>query len=489
MIKIFFSSNIIKLPYISIILLKFFIIKIFGGKPDICKLMIKLGPSFIKFGQTLSVRPDIIGEDYANRLSYLRDKVPPFSSEQAKQIIAKELGKNVNQLFSEFNSVPVAAASIAQVHRAITLDGHKIAVKILRPKIEKRFKSDLALFYFLVKIANIFPQSKRLRLKEIVDLFALTVNKELDLRLEAAASTEIKENLAKDANIYIPKIYWQYTTHKIMASEWIDGIPIDNIQALKEHKINLNQLSQNIYLTFLNQVYRDGFFHADIHQGNIFISNKGIIIPVDFGITGRIDEKTRYYVAEILRGFLSSDYEHIAKIHFAAGYVDSSKNLGDFITALRAIGEPIKDMPAKDISLASLLTSLFKTTKDFEMQTQPQLLLLQKTLILVEGLCQDLDPEINLWDCARPWIKQWAKDNISVGAQIKNKSKDLLLELVKFPEQLKKIDVILNNIAKIDEKKIKTSENKLSNIYNNSITNIFLAIILFVLTLILLKSK
>ncbi len=441
--------NIIRLPYIIWLFLYFIINKKIGLKPDICKLFIRLGPSFVKLGQTLSVRPDIVGDNYANQLAQLRDNMPPFSSHIVNKTIACELNSHPNDLFLSFNQNPVAAASIAQVHQAITKDGEKVAVKILRPSIEKQFKQDIKLFYFIARLINLYKPLRRLKSIDVVDTLNSIVRKELDLRLEAANACKLKENLIADKSVYIPKIYWNYTTTRVMVSEWIDAIALDDLESLKFYNIDLPKLAHDLYINFLNQVYRDGFFHADIHPGNIFIKKDGTIVPVDFGIMGKIDEKNKFYVAEILRGFITADYDHIARIHFAAGYVPKDQNIDDFALALRAIGEPIKDMPAKDISIATLLGNLFKTTKDFNMQTQTQLLLLQKTLILIEGICIRLNPEINLWDCARPWVKEWAKDNISLKAKAQEKIKQIFDLLNNLPNNLENIfNYFDNNLQK-----------------------------------------
>ncbi|MCE3231745.1 MAG: engA [Rickettsiaceae bacterium] len=405
-----------------------------------------LGPSFIKLGQTLSVRPDLVGHEVAEALSDLQDNVPPFSSKKARKIIEKELGKTLEQLFSKFEKNAVAAASIAQVHKAVTLDGEKVAVKILRPNIERDFGKDIKLFYSIAHILKRFKKVKRLRPVAVVDVFANSVKKELDLRLEAASASELKENCAGDAEIYIPKIYWPLISRRILVTEWIDGAPIYDRDALIAAGHDLEILTERLSISFLNQSFRDGFFHADIHPGNIFVDSEGRIVPIDFGIMGRLDKQTRIYVAEILRGFLTGDYKHVARVHFDAGYVPAHKSEADFMLACRAIGEPIMGLPVSQVSIAKLLAMLFKVTEDFDMETQPQLLLLQKTMVLVEGVGQKLYPQVNMWQQAEGWIENWAKSNLGIEARLKDEAKQIFSMFIDLPKQLKKIDKVLNKV-------------------------------------------
>lgn len=408
----------------------------------------KLGPSFIKFGQALSVRSDIVGEDIANSLSRLQDKMPQFSTRVAIKTIEKELGKPLSEIFAEFDNKAVAAASIAQVHKAVTVCGKTVAVKILRPNVEKRFRHDLKLFYFLAWFAGKIPALKRLRPKAVIDVFASTVRKELDLRMEAAAASELRENTKNDEGFRAPQIFWEYTAQRVLVSEWVEGIQINDKEALLKAGHNLSEVSRNLAISFLNQAYRDGFFHADIHPGNLFVDSAGRIVPVDFGIMGRLDNETRLYVAEILRGFLTGDYMHVAQVHFDAGYVAADKSVHDFALACRAIGEPLMGLPASKVSIARLLALLFKVTEDFDMQTQPQLLLLQKTMVLIEGVGQSLDPDVNLWQMAEDWIQKWAKTNLGAEAHIKAALKNIFTALKNLPERLKQLDEMLAKMAK-----------------------------------------
>ncbi len=414
----------------------------------LAKSLEKLGPSFIKFGQALSVRADIVGENIAKSLTRLQDKMPPFPTQKAINIIEKELGLSLQDIFTEFENKAVAAASIAQVHKAITKDGTIVAVKILRPNIEKRFKRDLALFYFIAYFIAKIPSCKRLRPMEVVDLFAKTVKKELDLRLEAAASSQLRENCKNDTGIYIPQILWQYTSRQILVMEWVEGININDTAKLLNAGHDLKKINQSLAITFFNQIFRDGFFHADIHPGNLLIDKAGNIVLIDFGIMGQLDKSTRIYVAEILRGFIIGDYKRVAEIHFIAGYVPKNQSVADFALACRAIGEPIIGLPANKISIAKLLALLFKITEDFDMPTQPKLLLLQKNMMLIEGIGMQLDPDVNMWQLAEGWIASWAKDNLGVTSHIKSHLENIVDIMKNLPKRLKQIDDLLEKATK-----------------------------------------
>lgn len=399
-------------------------------------LLQRLGPSYIKFGQSLSVRPDIIGEEAAEALAGLRDKLPPFSATTAKRIIEKELGKPLGELFTHFEDNPVAAASVAQVHKATTTHGHEVAVKIIRPRVQKAFRHDISLFYFMAKLLSKRKSLQRLKLMEVVATFEATVARELDLRLEAASATQLAENCKHDKHFRVPSIYWPLTSRKVLTLEWIDGIPIHDRNTLIQAGFKPEDIARKLAISFFNQSYRDGFFHADTHPGNLFVDSNGNLVPVDFGIMGQLDEDTRLYVAQILSGFLKGDYHYVADVHFEAGYVPANKSREDFAIACRAIGEPILGLSAKEVSIAKLLALLFKVTEDFEMETQPQLLLLQKTMVLVEGIGAHLSPEVNLWQLAENWIQDWGKANISPQALAKRKVKGLAKQAASLPETL-----------------------------------------------------
>ncbi|MFN7038283.1 MAG: 2-polyprenylphenol 6-hydroxylase [Alphaproteobacteria bacterium] len=422
-ICILFKHNAISVIFISLnlpgkSLFKFFQTKKSNRGRNLAKAFEELGPIYIKLGQTLSTRPDIVGENIAFELSMLRDKLPPFATKAAIDIIEYELGGQLSNHYYDFDPQPIAAASIAQVHKATTHNGQKVAVKILRPNIEEIFSKDIKLFKSLAALINKkFKNFKRLKLEEVLFTFEQSIILELDLRFEAAAASELKENLKNDNDIYIPSVEWDKTSKRVLTIEWIEGIKIEDHEEIIKRKFNTEKIAANIAISFFNQAYRDGLFHADMHPGNLLINEKGQIVLIDFGIMGRLDKKTRIYVAEILDGFLKRDYLRVARIHFKAGYIPSNQSLELFAQACRSIGEPIVGLPVNRISIAKLLAQLFKITKDFSMETQPQLLLLQKTMMMVEGVGTMLNPNVNMWQLAEPWIYNWAKKNISFDAK------------------------------------------------------------------------
>ncbi len=386
----------------------------------------EMGPTYIKFGQALSVRPDLVGDDIAEDLSGLQDKLPPFPSDEAKQIIEEELGKPLDELFATFDDTPVAAASIAQVHFAEDKAGNKLAVKVLRPNVEKNFKEDIDFLYFVAGLVNrAVPKFRRLKLREVVDNFARTVSVEMDLRMEAAAASELKQNMADEEDVYVPSVYWDYTSQRVMVLERVEGIHIDDKEQLIAAGHDVNVLIERASRMFFKQVYRDGFFHADMHPGNLFIGEHGQIIILDFGIMGRLDERTRVYLAEMLLGFLEGNYRRVAEIHFEAGYIPKDQDLELFSQACRAIGEPVMGKPQDEISVANLLAQLFKVSEEFQMETQPQLILLQKTMMLAEGLGRKLNPHVNFWEMSRPLIREWGKEHLGPRGKAKSLFEDV----------------------------------------------------------------
>ncbi|HJD57575.1 2-polyprenylphenol 6-hydroxylase [Candidatus Tisiphia endosymbiont of Ptychoptera albimana] len=390
----------------------------------------KLGPVYIKFGQTLSTRPDLIGVKITNYLQSLQDKLPPFSSDIARQIIEESFGQSADELFSAFEDIPVAAASISQVHKARLKSGELVAVKILRPEIHHTYNKDIKLLYILARlVARISTKLKRLRLVAVMDVFNATMKFELDLRLEAAAASELFDNFQNDVDIYIPKIYWQLTHEYIITTEWVDGTSIYARDKMIEQGLNPAEIAQKFAIMFFNQVYRDGFFHADLHPGNILVRSDGSIVLLDFGIMGRLPDKDRMAIAESLFGFLSKNYKLVALVHLRVGYIDKNTDLDLFAQACRAVSEPIIGYAVKNISIGKLLAQLFKITEDFGMEVQPQLLLLQKTIVVVEGVGQQLDPEINMWQLIEPWIKKWAAKNLSPEAKVIRLLKHLVIEI------------------------------------------------------------
>ena len=379
-----------------------------------------LGPTFIKLGQALSIRADIVGEEVAADLSELQDKLPPFPASQARMTIATELDQPVEALFTSFDDKAVAAASIAQVHFAVTRDGHEVAVKILRPGVEAQFARDLDLFLWIAEqIERLAPGLRRLKPVEVVNTLAQSVRVEMDLRLEAAAASELAEKFKDDPDFRVPRIDWTRTARRVLTLERISGIPVDEREALIAAGHDPQEIVAKAARAFFKQVFRDGFFHADMHPGNIFVAPDGVLLAVDFGIMGRLDQRTRYYLADMLMGFLNGDYAAVADVHFRAGYVPATQSIGAFTQAARAIAEPIFGRPLHDISLARLLAQLFQITEQFQMETQPQLLLLQKSMLVCEGVGRTLMPEINMWTLARPLIEEWMMKNRGVEARVR----------------------------------------------------------------------
>lgn len=381
------------------------------------------GPIYIKFGQALSTRDDLVGKTLAAHLRYLQDKLPPFSSDIARTILAKSLGEKIENIFSFFDDSPLSSASISQVHKAILLENNQyVAVKILRPNIQDLYEKDIKLLYFLAKIFQFSPlkkQTARLKLNEVVRLFENTMKQELDLKIEAAHIEEMRENFANDTKLHLPYVYIKFCRENCLITEFIDGISIYDKEALIKAGLCLKEISKNLAIIFLNQVYRDGFFHADLHPGNIFIKKNGTIVLVDFGIMGRLEEREKLLMAEILFALAKGDYKLVAKLHLKAGYIPADTNLFYFAYCCRQVAKPIiEETDGTKISIGNLLLQLFKITEDFGMEIQPRLILLQKNLILAEGLGKILNPSDNLWKLAEPWVRDWAKKNISPEAKI-----------------------------------------------------------------------
>jgi len=419
----------------------------------LCNSIQGMGTTFIKLGQFLSTRPDIIGSEIAKKLENLQDKLPPFSSNEAKNIMKKELGENnYNSLINI--SEPVAAASIAQVHKAqLNDDGtiKDIAIKILRPDIKKIFNEEIdALMLLAFIIEGTVKKTKRLKLVEVVFLLKEITNLELDLRFEAAAANEYLENTKNDVGFNVPKIFWNFTSENILALEWIDGISIREKEELEKRNIDTKTLASNVIQHFLRHAIRDGFFHADMHQGNLFINESGEIIPVDFGIMGRLDKLNKRYLAEILFGFVQRDYKKVAEIHLIAGLVPNNVSIDEFAQALRSIGEPIFGQSVKDISGGNLLKQLFEITEKFNMQTQPQLLLLQKTMVVVEGVARQLNPETNIWKTSKPVLENWlkeTKDPINYLNETIQNTSEVIKRLPELPEIMDKANQALTYFA------------------------------------------
>jgi ubiquinone biosynthesis protein len=393
-----------------------------GNETRLSEALTSLGPSYIKLGQFLATRDDIIGRELARDLSTLQDRLPPFSQTEARQAVEEALGSPIDTLYAEFGP-PVAAASIAQVHKAKVrkADGtlKPVAVKVLRPGIEQRFQQDLDSYFFAARmVERLHRPSRRLRPIAVVDTLAKSVAIEMDLRMEAAAISEIAENSKNDEGFRVPEVDWTRSARRVLTLEWIDGIPIADHAALRAAGHDLKALGARLMQTFLRHAMRDGFFHADMHPGNLFIDDQGRIVAVDFGIMGRLGMKERRFLAEILHGFITRNYRRVAEVHFEAGYVPRRHSVAQFAQALRAIGEPIMDRPASEISMAQVLGQLFQYTEVFDMQTRPELLLLQKTMVVVEGVGRSLDPELNMWVVADPVVQEWLEKELGPGARI-----------------------------------------------------------------------
>jgi ubiquinone biosynthesis protein len=381
----------------------------------------RLGPSYVKLGQFLATRPDVVGTALARDLESLQDHMPPFGQAEAEAAVIASFDKPVGTLFTSFGP-PVAAASIAQVHRAsvATATGQRpVAVKILRPRVERRFHADLAAFTFAATHAeNVSAEARRLRLVEVVDTLRRTVMVEMDFRLEAAALSEMAENTKADPGFRVPAVDWDRTSKDVLTLEWIDATPLSDRARLQAKGFDLPALAKALIQTFLRHALRDGFFHADMHPGNLFVDDEGRLIAVDFGIMGRLGVKERLFLAEILHGFINRDYYRTAEVHFEAGYVPPRYSIEDFAQAIRAIGEPIHNRTAEDISMARLLALLFEVTGLFDMRTRPELLLLQKTMVVVEGVARSLDPKLDMWHTAEPVVREWMERHLGAAGKL-----------------------------------------------------------------------
>ena len=386
-----------------------------AGTHRLAAAMARLGPSYVKLGQFLATRPDVVGPQVVRDLEMLQDRMPPFPQDVAIAMIESAFARKIDEVFIEIGP-SVAAASIAQVHKARVRDGEgerDVAVKILRPGVERRFARDLKDMFFAARFAERhFAEARRLRMIEVVETLARSVRMEMDFRLEAAAASEFGENCAKDADFRVPAIDWDRTTREVLTLEWISGIPLSDTQALEKTGYDLPALGRTVIQSFLRHAVRDGFFHADMHPGNLFIDSTGRLCTVDFGIMGRLGVKERRFLAEILYGFITRDYRRVAEVHFEAGYVPDHYRVDDFAQAVRAIGEPIHSRTADQISMAKLLTLLFEITALFDMRTRTELVLLQKTMVVVEGVARRLDPRLDMWSTADPVVRSWIEENL-----------------------------------------------------------------------------
>ena len=386
------------------------------GASPLERALTRLGPSYVKFGQFLATRPDIVGMAAARDLERLQDRVPPFPQAEAVRIVEREFGKPLAQLFTSF-SEPVAAASIAQVHRATVLDSdgtlRTLAIKVMRPGIREQFQRELQAMRFMARIVHaLLPDAERLRPREVVEILARSVVMEMDFRLEAAAMSELAQNTAGDGDFRVPRPEWELTARDVLASEWIDGIRLNDRAGIVAAGHDPRALGRTVIQSFLRQAIRDGFFHADMHPGNLFVDADGILVAVDFGIMGRLGHPERRFLAEILLGLILRDYRRVAQVHFEAGYVPRHHSVDDFAQAIRAIGEPIHQRRADEISMAKVLTLLFDVTALFDMSTRTELVMLQKTMVVVEGVARSLDPQLDMWTGAEPVVRAWIARNV-----------------------------------------------------------------------------
>ena len=400
-----------------------------------------IGPAAIKLGQTLATRPDLVGEDAAHDLLRLQDQLPAVPYETIHAAIQTGLGRDPATLFERIEQTPVGAASIAQVHRAVTTDGRQVAVKVLRPGVEEDFARAIDTYQWAAaQIESLSVEARRLRPRLTIENFRRWTLRELNFRREAASASELAEAMTAEPDFVVPAIDWARSTAKVLTVEWIDGIKLSDRAALVAAGYDLPKLAETLVRAFLRQAIAEGFFHADMHQGNLFALPGNKIAAIDFGIMGRIDRRARVWLAEILYGLITGNYKRVAEIHFEAGYVPAHHNVAEFATALRAVGEPMRGLPVKDMSIGMMLDGLFSITRDFDMVTQPHLLLLQKTMVMVEGVATSLDPDINLWDSAAPFVREWIRTELGPEAAIADRLILDLRTLANVPELVRRIE-------------------------------------------------
>ncbi len=400
-----------------------------------------IGPAAIKLGQTLATRPDLVGEAAAHDLLRLQDQLSPVPYETIEAAMIASFGRPLDELYSRIEPVPVGAASIAQVHRAVTTDGRQVAVKVLRPGVEEEFARAIDTYsWAAAQLEALSPEAARLRPRLTIETFKRWTLRELNFRREAASASELSENMTAESDFLVPEIDWARSTAKVMTIEWIDGIKLSDRPALVAAGYDLPALAQTLVRAFLRQAIADGFFHADMHQGNLFALPGNRIAAIDFGIMGRIDRRARVWLAEILYGLITGNYKRVAEIHFEAGYVPAHHDVGEFATALRAVGEPMRGLPVKDMSIGMMLESLFSITRDFDMVTQPHLLLLQKTMVMVEGVATSLNPDINLWNTAEPFVRDWIRGELGPEAALADRLVDDFRLLTRLPDLVRRIE-------------------------------------------------
>lgn len=411
------------------------------AQPDYAGAFRAIGPAAIKLGQTLATRPDLVGETAAHNLLSLQDKLPPVDFALIRAEIEGSFERPLESLFATFDPDPVGAASIAQVHRATTTDGREVAVKVLRPGVREKFGRDIATYeWAAAHLEAMGGEAGRLRPRLVIANFRRWTMRELDLRREAASASELADLMHAFPGYRVPTIDWDRTNGRVMTLDWIDGVKISEIAALDAAGHDRQELARRLVLAFLTQAISGGYFHADMHQGNLFVEADGTITAIDFGIMGRIDRRARQWLAEILYGLTTGNYRRVAEIHFEAQYVPSYHSVDEFATALRAVGEPMRGKPVKDLSVGQMLDGLFAITRDFDMKTQPHLLLLQKTMVMVEGIATQLDPDINMWDVAAPFVRNWIRDELGPEAAIADRLREDTATLLRVPDLIRRIE-------------------------------------------------
>ena len=411
------------------------------AEPDYAGAFRAIGPAAIKLGQTLATRPDLVGEEAARNLLSLQDRLPPVAFKHIRHEIETTFERPLEAMFAEFDPEPVGAASVAQVHRATTTEGREVAVKVLRPGVREKFTRDIETYeWAAAHLEALGGEASRLRPRLVIANFKRWTVRELDLRREAASASELAEQMHAFAGYRIPAIDWDRTNGRVMTLDWIDGIKISDNAALDAAGHDRKELASRLVLAFLNQAISGGFFHADMHQGNLFVEADGTIAAIDFGIMGRIDRRARAWLAEILYGLTTGNYRRVAEIHFEAQYVPSYHSVDEFATALRAVGEPMRGKPVSELSVGQMLDGLFAITRDFDMQTQPHLLLLQKSMVMVEGIATQLDPEINMWDTAAPFVRSWIRDELGPESAIADRIREDAETLLRLPALVRRIE-------------------------------------------------
>ena len=408
---------------------------------DYAGALAAIGPAAIKLGQALATRPDLVGEAAARNLLSLQDDLPPVSFALIQREIEASFGKPIEALYASIDPAPVGAASIAQVHKAVTIEGRQVAVKVMRPGIREKLARDIDTYeWAAAHLEALGGEASRLRPRLVIANFKRWTARELDLRREAASASELTEAMAGFEGFRVPGIDWDRTNGRVLTIDWIDGTKISDIAALRAAGIDLPALAKRLVLAFLTQAISAGYFHADMHQGNLFVDADGTVAAIDFGIMGRIDRRARVWLAEILYGLTTGNYRRVAEIHFEAQYVPAYHSVEEFATALRAVGEPMRGKPVSELSVGQMLDGLFAITRDFDMQTQPHLLLLQKTMVMVEGLATQLDPAINMWDTSGPFVKGWIRDELGPEAAIAERLRDDAQTLLRLPGLVRRIE-------------------------------------------------